>query len=93
MVKGKTKSGIAFELDERIKDDARLMYLLVKMQNTTAPIEAGRAMNQLLALIFGDDDAAYAFMEEIASKHNGVCESKVMITELTEMLDGIKAKN
>lgn len=93
MVKGKTKSGITFELDERIKDDARLMYLLVKMQNATVPMDAGKAMNQLLALFFGDDDKAYAFMEEVASKHDGVCESDVMVTELTEMLDAIKAKN
>lgn len=93
MVKAKTKSGITFELDERIKDDARLMYLLVKMQNASAPMEAGKAMNQLLALIFGDDDKGYAFMEEIASKHDGVCEQEVMITELTEIFEAIKAKN
>lgn len=93
MVKAKTKSGITFELDERIKDDSRLMYLLVRMQNASAPIEAGKAMNKLLALIFGDDDKAYAFMEEVASKHNGVCEPEVMIAELTEILDAMNKKN
>lgn len=93
MVKGKTKSGIVFELDERIKDDARLMYLLVKMQNAEEPIEAGKAMNQLLALIFGSDDAAFTFMEEVANKHDGICSSEEMIAELTDMLNALNAKN
>ena len=44
MVKGKTKSGIAFELDERIKDDARLTYLLVKMQQSKETLEIGKSM-------------------------------------------------
>jgi len=94
MVKGKTKSGIAFQLDERIKDDARLMHLLVKMQE---PMEdamlAGKLMNQLLALVFGSDDGVFAFMNEVAEKHNGVCSTQAMLEELTEMFDAIKAKN
>lgn len=93
MVKVKTKSGISFEVDERIKDDARLMYLLVKMQNSADPMEACKAMNKLLALIFGNDDAAFAFMEEVANKHEGFCNSTVMIDELSEIFEAIKAKN
>lgn len=93
MVKGKTKSGIAFELDERIKDDARLTYLLVKMQQSKETLEIGKSMNQLLALIFGSDDGTYAFMSEVADKHNGICSASVMLEELTEMLAAIKAKN
>ena len=94
MVEGKTKSGIAFTLDERIKDDARLMHLLVKLQQTKdQPLEMGKSMNQLLALIFGSDDGTYAFMNEVADKHDGVCSASVMLEELNEMLDAIKAKN
>lgn len=93
MVEGKTKSGIAFTLDERIKDDARLMHLLVKMQQTKEPLEMGKSMNQLLALIFGSDDGTYAFMSEVADKHDGICSTTYMLEELTEMLDAIKAKN
>ena len=93
MVKGKTKSGIAFELDERIKDDARLTHLLVKMQKSKEALEIGESMNRLLALIFGSDDGTYAFMSEVADKHNGICSASVMLEELTEMLAAIKAKN
>ena len=93
MVKGKTNSGIAFELDERIKDDARLTHLLVKMHDTTEPMEANKAVYQLLSLIFGSDDNTYAFMNEVANKHDGICSAKVMLDELTEMFEAIKAKN
>lgn len=93
MVKGKTKSGIAFELNETIKDDARLVHLLVKIQQSKEPMEVGKGMNQLLALIFGSDDGTYAFMSEVADKHDGVCTTAVMLEELTEMLEAINAKN
>lgn len=93
MVKGKTKSGIAFELNEKIKDDARLMHLLVKIQQSKDPMEVGKGMNQLLALIFGSDDGTYAFMSEVADKHDGICSTSMMLVELTEMLEAINAKN
>ena len=92
MVKGKTKSGIAFEVDERIKDDTRLMHLIVKMKNASDSIEAGVAMNQLLALIFGSDENTYTFMNEVAGKYDGVCSPDNMFAELTEILDSINAK-
>ena len=96
MVKGTTKSGIAFELDERIKDDARLTYLLVKIQKTAESaslMDTGRAMNELLDLIFGSDENTFMFMNEVADKHDGVCSTAVMLEELTEMLDALNAKN
>lgn len=94
MVKGKTKSGIAFELDERIKDDWRITYLLVNMQQKKGnTFEIGKSMNQLLALIFGSDDGTYAFMTEVADKHDGICSASVMLEELNEMFAAIKAKN
>ena len=93
MVKGKTKSGIAFKIDERIKDDARVTYLLVRMQSDIEPLEVGRAMNDLLALIFGSSGGVYAFMNEVAAKHGGVCSNESMLQEITEIFEAIKAKN
>lgn len=93
MVKGKTTSGIEFELDERIKDDARFMHLLVRMQKASDPIEMAGSMNELLALIFGSDENTYAFMNEVAAKNKGVCSAKNMLVELTEMLNALNAKN
>ena len=38
VVKGETKSGIKFQLDSRIKDDARLLFLLTRAQNADDPM-------------------------------------------------------
>ena len=32
MVKGKTKSGIKYQINESVRDDARLLYMLVQLQ-------------------------------------------------------------
>lgn len=93
IVKGKTKSGIKYQLDSKVKDDARIVFLMVKAQKKDDPIAAGESLMELLSLIFGSDDNVMTFMNEVADKHNGACLPKDMITELREMFDAIKAKN
>lgn len=93
VVKGVTKSGIKFQLDSKIKDDARLLFLLTKAQKTEDPTASGAAMMDLLSLIFGSDDGVFVFMNEVADKHKGVCGVKDMIAELQEMFDALNAKN
>ena len=93
VVKGTTKSGIKFQLDSKIRDDTRLLFLMTKAQGTDDVMEAGKAIMDLLALIFGSDDNVMAFMNEVADKHKGVCSTTDMIRELREMLDATDAKN
>ena len=94
MVKGKTKSGISFELDERIKDDSRLLLLLTRIQQKKDDaIEVGKAMNELFDLIFGSFEETYAFMNEVASKNEGICSTEILLAEITEMFNAIQAKN
>ena len=93
MIKGTTKSGIKFQLDPKVKDDTRLLFLLTKAQNSDDPMEAGTAMMRILSLIFGSDDNVLAFMNEVAEKHKGVCQTKDMLAELLEMFDIMNAKN
>jgi len=100
MVKGKTKSGIKYQIDERIKDDARVLFILTKLQRatkqeaTTETIEeAGGLVFDLLALIFGSDEGIMAFMNEVATHNKGVCDTKVMVSEIMDIFEGIKAKN
>ena len=50
-------------------------------------------MCAILILIFGNDDGVIEFMNTVASTNNGVCTVDVMLSELTEMFDAIKAKN
>ena len=93
MVKGKTKSGIKYQINEAIRDDARLLYLLVKLQDESVPVEdKGEIVFKLLTLIFGDD-GLMPFMNEVADKHDGVCSTEAVLTELNEILESINAKN
>lgn len=94
MVKGKTKSGIKFQLDERIKDDARFLYYLAKAQDEESDMgEKSKAIMGILKLVFGNDDGVINFMNAVASTNEGVCNVEVMLSELTEMFDAINAKN
>lgn len=93
IVKGKTESGIQFQLDSKIKDDVRLIYLLTKASKTEDTMEASTCVMDLLTLIFGSDENVMVFMNEVADKHKGVCTEKEMLAEITEMFDKLKAKN
>ena len=94
MVKGKTKSGISFQMDERIKDDARFLYYLAKAQSDEADMgEKSKAIMGILTLIFGNDEGVIQFMNAVASVNDGVCNVEVMLSELTEMFDALSAKN
>lgn len=93
VIKGTTKSGIKYELDSRIKDDARLLFLMTRAQNTEDAAEAGKYVMDLLALIFGSNDNVYAFMNEVARTHKGMCQTKDLIKELSDMFEGLNAKN
>lgn len=94
MVKGKTKSGIKFQLDERIKDDARFLFYIAKMQNKDVSIEESSAATMgVLKLIFGSDEGVLQFMDAVASANDGVCDITIMMTELNEMFEALNAKN
>ena len=94
MIKGKTKSGIKFNLDERIKDDSRLLYLLIQIQSDKVTIERkGALVFDLLNIVFGSEEGVMTFMEEVASKHDGYCTNDVLLAELNEIFEALGAKN
>lgn len=92
MVKGKTKSGIQFDMDERIKEDTRLYQFVVEMQNTNDPMSQGRALFDLLSLMFGGRDGVLAFQNAVASAHDGVCTNDAMMSELNDIIEALNAK-
>ena len=93
MVKGKTKSGITFSLNEKVKEDARLLYYLVKIESDeTSDHDKGAYVFKLLELFFGTDGVP-VFMNEVAQKHDGICGVKDMMTEMHEILDALGLKN
>ena len=94
MISGKTKSGIKFSLNEQIKDDARVLYMLVQIQSDKVEVERkGVLVFDLLNLIFGTDQAVMAFMDEVAAKHDGICSTDVLISELNDIFEALGAKN
>lgn len=94
MVKGKTKSGIKFSLDERVKDDSRVLFIIVQIQSDKVTVERkGVLVFDLLCLIFGTDDKVMEFMDEVASKHDGFCTTEILMEEINEIFDALGAKN
>lgn len=94
MIKGKTNSGIKFELDERVKDDARVLYMLVQIRNDSVPAERkGVLVFEMLKLVFGSDDSVMTFMNEVAQKNDGICSTEVLLKELNEIFEALGAKN
>ncbi len=94
MVKGETKSGIKFQIDERIKDDARFLFYLSKAQDKELGVEEqSKAVVGILGLVFGSDEGVITFMNAVASTNKGVCDVQTMLSELTEIFDAINAKN
>lgn len=95
MVKGKTKSGIKFQIDERIKEDARFLYYLSKIQNKNDDdlMDKSKAVMDMMKLIFGSDEGVIQFMDAVAGANDGICDMANMMAELTEMFEAINAKN
>lgn len=94
MVKGTTKSGIKFQIDERVKDDMRLLRIFTKMQNPdTTPEEASKLVMKAIDFIFGGEAGTDAFMDAVAGANGGICEAETMIRELKEILEACKLKN
>lgn len=94
IVKGKTSSGIQFTLDKRIKDDARLLFWLSRIQRDDLEVmERNNALFSLLELIFGSGDGLNAFLNEVANKHDGVADITSLMNELNDMFEALAIKN
>ncbi len=94
IVTGKTSSGIQFTLDKRIKDDARLLFWLSRIQDESLDVMArNKALFSLLGLIFGSDEGLNTFLNEVAAKHEGVADISSLMDELNEMFEALAIKN
>lgn len=94
IVTGKTSSGIQFTLDKRIKDDARLLFWLSRIQDESLDVMArNKALFSLLGLIFGSDEGLNTFLNEVAAKHDGVADITSLMDELNEMFEALAIKN
>lgn len=94
IIEAETKSGIKFKLDSRIRDDTRLSYYLVRLQDETlSPMEQSSQLFKLLHLIFGSEDGLINFMNEVAAHHDGVARAPELMDELRDIFESLKVKN
>lgn len=94
MVKGKTKSGIKFVINENIKKDVRVLMLLRKMQNADLSAEEqSDALFKFLEIIFGSEKNLSSFMDSVAEKNEGACTPEMMMSEINEMFEVLGLKN
>lgn len=94
IIKGETKSGIKFTLNSDIKEDTRFLLYYVNMFDESVPaIEKGKAIIDILELVFGSREGAAQFMDAVASVHDGVCKTEIMMEELNEMFEALNVKN
>ena len=94
IIKGTTKSGISFQLDENIKNDARIVRYLTKIQKPSVdPMEKSDAFFSLLEKVFGSEENVTVFMDEVARVNKGLCSMEAMMGELNDMFEALNAKN
>ena len=94
MIKGQTKSGIEFTLNEEIKNDVRFVryYRKIKDENVNKEEKADYVF-LFLEVIFGSERGVNNFMNTVASVHDGVCTPEALWDELNEMLEVLDVKN
>lgn len=88
---GKTKSGIKFVIDEKIKEDARFLRYAVQMQDVN-PQKSLAAMFKMFDLVFGGETGTEAFMDEVAKKNNGICSQDKLVEEFKEIIESTELK-
>lgn len=94
IIHGKTKSGIEFTLDKRVKEDTRLLLWLQNLQDgKKSALEKSDALFALLRFLFGGEEALAIFMDEVAAHHDGVADVKSLLAELSDMLEALDIKN
>ena len=91
-IKGKTSSGLKYEINPNVKKDMRVLMFMTRMGKEDAGVLArSEAFFDLLSLIFGDQVGA--FMNEVAHLHGGVADADCVYAELREILNAADLKN
>ena len=85
MIKGKTSSGLQYQINPKVKDDVRILMYLNQITNEDVDAkDKSEAFGNFLTLIFGDQ--VPAFLNEVAARHDGVADYKSVNAELLEIL-------
>lgn len=86
-MKGKTKSGFEFDVEETVLDD----YRILKALNEVSDGNSGRIVYVINKLLGPEqEESLMAHVEEL---NDGKCSASGMAAELKDIFDGLKAKN
>lgn len=86
-MKGKTKSGFKFDIDERIVDDWRLIDAIGMAESSDAG-EQFKGTRLVVDLLFGDQKDA--LMEFIKSKNDGYVPAIEVTNAVAEVISAVK---
>ena len=90
-MQGKTKSGFAYDIDDRILTDWRFTMAITKCQNSEG-IKQLEGAQEMVRLLFGDEGFS-KFMEHIASQNDGFVPAEVVMAEVQEIFESKIPKN
>ena len=91
MIKGKTNSGFKFEVDERVKNDWRLMKA-IQLTDSGNTADSLSGCVQLVTLLLGSK-GEQELIEHIMKANDGYCPSDAMTTEVLEIIGSLNGKN
>lgn len=86
MFKGTTKSGYKFEIDERVKDDWRLLQAIADSESEDASIQI-KGVSDLVNLFIGPNKTE--FMKYISDNNGGFIPRTAVIAEITDMINSL----
>lgn len=87
-MQGKTKSGFKYVIDERIKEDWRLLQAITDSESEDASVQL-KGVSNLVNLVLGKNKEA--FFKHISDNNDGYVPTTVVMAEITEMLEGNKS--
>ena len=86
-MKGKTKSGFKFDVNEAVLEDWEVMKAIADMDSGDAS-RVLRGTVKFVSMVLGDEEEA--LVKHIRSKNKGACSQDAMFNEVMEIIDSLK---
>lgn len=90
MIGGKTKSGFAFKVDERILQDWRFVQALALAQSDVDTTKL-KGANDVVTLLLGKE--ADSLVKHLMELNDGFAPTDKLMSEIGEIMEKVKAKN
>ena len=87
-MKGKTKSGFKFDIDERILDDWAFIKAIAKADDSENPSAMLAGTVELVSLMFGKNEKA--LMDHIRAHHDGFAPQEAVKDEILDVIEQSK---